>query len=98
MISLKAIKGIKSKEIPNKKQIKLQIKNKNMATQKAAEVPAKEVTLNAKVSATSVTQTVNEVLGTPEKTLYYLIVETAKGKEIINVGEKTMTKITNLTK
>lgn len=94
--SLKAIKGIKSIDPINK--IKNKIKNKKMAKTTAATAVAKEVTLNAKVSSTSVTQTANEVLGTGEKTLYYLIVETENGREIINVGEKTMTKIKNLTK
>lgn len=45
--------------------------------------------MNAQVTVTSVTQSSNEVLGTKEKTLYYLIIENGKEKLIINVGEKT---------
>lgn len=53
---------------------------------------------NAKITTTKVTQTANEVLGTKEKTLYYLIVE-VEGKEklVINVGEKTHDKVLELT-
>lgn len=42
-----------------------------------------------KIASTTVTQTANELLGTKEKTLYYLIVENNYRKMIINVGEKT---------
>lgn len=42
------------------------------------------------IKTTTVTQTGNEVLGTKEKSLYYLIVENILGtKLVINVGEKT---------
>lgn len=53
---------------------------------------------NAKVTTTFVEQTANEVLGTPAKKLWYLIVEANGKKEIINVGEKTHDKIKELTK
>lgn len=52
-----------------------------------------------KISTTSVQQTANEVLGTPEKKLYYLIVENSKGKKlVINVGQKTHDSVQELTK
>lgn len=54
--------------------------------------------MNAKVTTTSVEQTANEVLGTATKKLYYLIVETAKGKTVINVGQKTHDTVMELTK
>lgn len=54
--------------------------------------------MNANVKTTSVVQTANETLGTETKTLYYLIIETTKGKSIINVGKKTHDKINELTK
>lgn len=53
--------------------------------------------MNATVKTTTVTQSANEVLGTKEKTLYYLIIETAKGKLTINVGDKTHKQVTDLT-
>lgn len=53
--------------------------------------------MNAQVTTTTVTQSANKELGTSEKTLYYLIIENTNGKEIINVGEKTHKKITELT-
>lgn len=52
---------------------------------------------NAKVLTTSVTQSPNEVLGTTSKTLLYLIVETEKGKTILNVGQKTHDTIKKIT-
>ena len=48
---------------------------------------------NAQVKVTSVKQTANTELGTPEKTLHYLIIITDQGKEVINVGEKTHNKV-----
>ena len=53
--------------------------------------------MNAKVNTTSVTQSANEILGTEEKTLYYLIIETGKGKLTINVGKKTHDQVKELT-
>lgn len=52
---------------------------------------------NAKVTTTTVTQTANEILGTKEKNLHYLIIETEKGKLVINVGEKTTAEVKKLT-
>lgn len=50
-----------------------------------------------KVTTTTVTQTANEVLGTKEKTLHYLILENELGKKyIINVGEKTTNEVKKL--
>lgn len=50
-----------------------------------------------KITTTTVTQTGNEVLGTKEKNLYYLIVENNIGKKlIINVGQKTHDNVLNL--
>lgn len=60
---------------------------------------AAKVINNAKVTTTKVTQTANEVLGTGEKTLYYLILEVeGKEKMVVNVGEKTHDKVLELTK
>lgn len=43
-----------------------------------------------KIQTTTVTQTSNEVLGTPEKKLYYLIITNEKNEKlVVNVGEKT---------
>lgn len=53
--------------------------------------------MNAKITTTSVTQTANEILGTKEKKLYYLLIETAKGKMQLNVGEKTHDEVKKLT-
>jgi len=53
--------------------------------------------MNAKVTTTSVTVAGNEVLGTKEKKLYYLIIETPKGKYNLNVGEKTHDEVKKLT-
>ena len=52
---------------------------------------------NAHVLTTSVTQTANEVLGTKEKKLYFLVIETVNGKYQLNVGEKTHDEIQKLT-
>lgn len=53
-----------------------------------------------KIETTTVTQTSNEILGTTEKTLYYLIVTASTGKPddkmVINVGEKTHKSIQEL--
>lgn len=52
--------------------------------------------MKAEVTTTFVEQTANKELGVEAKKLYYLIIQTDKGKEVINVGEKTHTKIKNL--
>lgn len=59
-----------------------------------------------KISTTTVTQTANEILGTKEKKLYYLIIQTdryetdnektEREKLVINVGEKTHNKVKEL--
>lgn len=66
---------------------------------KATTTEKVQVVPNAKVTTTKVTQTANEVLGTAEKTLYYLILEVeGKEKMVVNVGEKTHDKVLELTK
>lgn len=52
---------------------------------------------NAEVSTTFVEQTANELLGTPSKKLFYLVIETPKGKTMLNVGEKTHNSVKELT-
>lgn len=53
--------------------------------------------MNAKVTTTSVEVAGNEILGTKAKKLYYLIIETSKGKYNLNVGEKTHDEVKKLT-
>lgn len=59
---------------------------------------ANEITtvLNAQVKVTTATQTGNTELGTKDKTMYYLIIITDKGKHVINVGEGTHNKVAEL--
>lgn len=54
-------------------------------------------TKNARLDITSITQTANELLGKKETKLYYLLVETEKGKMTINVGQKTHDEVNKLT-
>lgn len=54
-------------------------------------------TANVHIATTSVTQSANEILGTEEKTLYYLIIENSKGKMQLNVGKKTHDEVKKLT-
>lgn len=49
-----------------------------------------------KVTVTKVTQTANEILGTPEKVLWYLIIEGSESKVVINVGEKTYNSVSEM--
>lgn len=64
-------------------------------TKQHNKIMANEVTtvLNAQLRVTSVTQTANADLGSEEKTLYYLIIITDLGKEVINIGQKTHDKV-----
>lgn len=55
------------------------------------------MTNNANIQTTTITQTASELLGKKESKLYYLIIETLKGKMIVNVGEKTHDKVKELT-
>ena len=48
------------------------------------------------VNVTSTTQKGNEVLGTNDKTLYYLILGEGENKTVINVGEKTFNNVKEL--
>lgn len=50
-----------------------------------------------KIQTTTVTQTANDILGTPVKELHYLIVENQKGEKlIVNVGKKTRDQVKKL--
>lgn len=53
--------------------------------------------LNAEVKTAKVTQSGNEELGMKEKNLYFLVIETPKGRLQINVGEKTHDTVKELT-
>lgn len=52
--------------------------------------------MNATVKVTTVTQAGNEVLGTKDKTLWYVIIETDKGKMNIGIGETNYNKLQDL--
>lgn len=52
---------------------------------------------NARLDVTQITQSANELLGKKETKLYYLLVETDKGKLTINVGQKTYDEVNRLT-
>lgn len=54
--------------------------------------------MNAQVRTALVTQSPNTILGTPEKTLYYLVINTKNGQHIINIGKKTHDAIEELLK
>ena len=53
--------------------------------------------MNATVKTAVVTQSASDVLGMPEKKIYYLLIETDKGKLTINIGEKTFTNVNEFT-
>lgn len=67
-------------------------------TKVTTEPPVFNSELNAHVKTASVTQLANYDLNMEEKTLYYLVIETPKGKYTLNVGEKTHNQILELTK
>lgn len=50
-----------------------------------------------KVTVTSVTQAGNKILGTEDKTLYYLIIGEGEEKIVINIGLKSYEAIKKLT-
>lgn len=52
--------------------------------------------MNAKVSTTTTTQKANELLGTQDKTNYFLIIETKLGKHVIQIGKSTKDHIDKL--
>lgn len=54
--------------------------------------------MKLEVTTTKVKQEANEVLGTKEKELYYLIIGEGDNKLIINVGQKTHDSVAILTK
>lgn len=50
-----------------------------------------------KIETTSVTQTANKLLGTEEKSLYYLLITNSKGNKMtVNVGKKTHDQVQQL--
>lgn len=57
----------------------------------------KNTVMKLEVLTTSVKQEANAVLGTKEKTLYYLIIGEGETKVLINVGEKTHENVKKLT-
>lgn len=61
-----------------------------MATQKQLEK-------NANVRVATIKQTGGKEFGFDDKELHYLVIETEAGKETINVGKKTVEKISKLT-
>lgn len=48
------------------------------------------------VQTTKVQVPANDVLGTKEKTLHYIIIENNGEKAVINVGEKTVKQVTEV--
>ena len=53
--------------------------------------------MKIEVNTTSTKQDANEVLGTPEKTIYYLIIGDGEKKVVIHVGQKTFESVRELT-
>jgi len=62
-----------------------------------AKTPATKNDYNAIVRTTTVTQPANEMMGTEEKKLCYLLLTTETGQVTINVGEKTIDKVNEIT-
>lgn len=54
--------------------------------------------MKLEVATTSTKQGANEVLGTKEKELYYLIIGEGESRLVINVGQKTHDSVKELTK
>lgn len=53
--------------------------------------------MKIEVNVTKVTLPANEVLGSKEKVLYYLVIGEGENKTTINVGEKTHDAVSKLT-
>ena len=63
-----------------------------MKKQTQEELGAQEATsLNqtVQVQTTMITQAGNEILGTPDKILYYLVIKKGDKKRILNIGKAT---------
>nr|WAE43514.1 MAG: hypothetical protein [Microviridae sp.] len=60
-----------------------------------AQIPTTTVH-NALVQCTTTTVSGNELLEKPEQQLYYLIIQTSKGKCLVNIGQKTHDRIFHL--
>lgn len=58
----------------------------------------KPIVLNALVRTTQIKVPANEMLGTSEKNMNYLLIITDKGTVQINVGDKTYNSITEIIK
>lgn len=53
--------------------------------------------MKIEVTTTSTKQEANDILGTPAKTIYYLIIGEGENKVVIHVGQKTHDSIKTLT-
>jgi hypothetical protein len=65
---------------------------------KTDEKTKEAVVNNARVQVITATQTAMPELERPEKTMYYVMVETEKGRYVMNIGEKSYKEIKELTK